>query len=242
VDVRRPLAWALALGVGVGAWLGPAGPARAADARVTVGPSFYVAHRPPRPGPWLVVALHSLGHDHREPIGGGWSALADAKGFTVVYPVAPDRSWNAGLCCPPASTLGRDDGLWLARVLADAKRRYGARYVAVAGTSNGGMMAEALVWRRPWLTGRVAVWAGAPEMPAGASGWAGRMLLLHGAGDTTVPWAGTPYAAWCGCLIRAAQATPPRFPAARLTGRLLDGYGHVAPSWWPARAWAFLSQ
>lgn len=215
--------------------------ARAADARIRVGSGSYVAHRPARPGPWLVVVLHSRGHDWHEPVGQGWSRLADAKGFTAVYPVSPDGSWNAGLCCPSASTLRRDDSLWLAQVLADAKARYRARYVAVAGTSNGAMMAETLVWRRPWLTGRVAVWAGAPEMLGGPSPWAGRLLLLHGAGDTMVPWSGTSAAAWCGCPIRPAQATHSFLPAARVEGHLLAGYGHSPPSWWPERVWAWLS-
>jgi len=198
------------------------------------------------------VVLHSRGHDWREPAA-SWSKLADAEGFTAIYPVSPDGSWNAGLCCPPGSTLaarqllargdgeGRDDALWLAQVLAVAKARYRPRYLAVAGTSNGAMMAEALVHRRPWLSGRVAVWAGAPEMTGGPSSWSGRLLLLHGAGDTTVPWAGTGAAAWCSCPVRPAQATRQLLPAARIEGHLLAGYGHAPPPWWPARAWAFLS-
>jgi len=239
--VTKPRTLALAVAAALAAATLTPAPAAAVDQRVGVGPGFYVAHRPPRPGAWLVVVLHSRGHDWREPAAQGWSALADTKGFTAVYPSSPDGSWNAGLCCPPASTLGRDDGLWLARVLADAKARYRPRYVAVAGVSNGAMMAEALVHRRPWLTGRVAVWAGAPEMTGGASPWAGRLLVLHGAGDTTVPWAGTPSAAWCSCAIRPAQATRTFLPAARVAGYLLGGYGHAPPTWWPARAWAFLS-
>lgn len=240
--MRRILALTVILAATVAATLAAvATPAGAADTRVTVGQGFYVAHRSARPGPWLVVVLHSRGQDWREPAA-GWDPLSDQKGFTAVYPMWPETSWNAGLCCPRGSTLGRDDGLWLAQVIADAQARYRPRYVAVAGTSNGGMMAETLVWRRPWLTGRVAVWAGAPEMVGGPSAWAGRLLVLDGAGDTTVPWAGTPSAAWCSCLIRPAHQTGLFLPAARIEGHLLAGYGHIAPSWWPARAWAFLSQ
>jgi poly(3-hydroxybutyrate) depolymerase len=226
--------------------------ASATDVHVRVGGSYYVAHRPPRPNAWAVVVLHTLRHDWRQPAA-GWSPLADAKGFTAVYPVSPDGSWNAGLCCPPASTTpdrhlldgqgwgtGRDDALWLAQVIADVRARYRVRYVALAGMSNGAMMAEAAVWRRPWLTGRVAVWAGAPEMPAGPSAWAGRLSLSHGAADTTVPSEGG-YAAWCSCLLRPAQQTHRFLPKASISARLYAGIGHEAPSWWPARAWAFLS-
>lgn len=239
--MTKPRTLALAVAAALAAATATPAPAAAVDQRVEVGQGFYVAHRPPRPGAWLVVVLHSRGHDWREPAAQGWSTLADTKGFTAVYPVSPDGSWNAGLCCPPASTTGRDDGLWLARVLADAKARYGTRYVAVAGFSNGGMMAEALVHRRPWLTGRVAVWGSAPEMLGSPSTWSGRLLILHGALDTTVPWAGTPSAAWCACPVRPAQATRGFLPSARVAGYLLASYGHAPPPWWPARAWAFLS-
>jgi poly(3-hydroxybutyrate) depolymerase len=219
-----------------------AAPAGVTDTRMTVGQGSYVVHRPPRPGPWLVVVLHSRGASEQEPIRGGWSTLADQKGFIVVYPIWPEASWNAGLCCPQASTLGRDDGAWLAQVIADARARYHPRYLALAGTSNGAMMAESLVWRRPWLTSRVAVWAGAPEMIGAPSAWSGRVLLLHGALDTTVPWAGTPNATFCSCPIRPAQQTRVFLPAAHIEEHLLAGYRHTAPSWWPAAAWTFLSK
>jgi polyhydroxybutyrate depolymerase len=231
-----------------------AGPAVAGDRRVSISGGYYVAHRPPTPGPWLVVVLHSLGHDEREPITHGWSRLADAKGFTVVYPSRPDRSWNAGLCCgeatDPARSLlegrpirsaGRDDVAWLAQVIADAQARWRPRHVAVAGTSAGGMMAERLLAARPSLSDRMAVWGSAPEMPFPGS-WSGRVWIGHGALDTTVPWAGgTVTLADHQVVIRPGQATRTYLPAAHLSAHVYTGVGHASPAWWPSRAWAALS-
>jgi poly(3-hydroxybutyrate) depolymerase len=220
--------------------LAPAAPAVATDRRINLNGGYYVAHRPPSPGPWLVMVLHSRANDEREPIAQGWSTLADLEGFTVVYPSRSELSWNAGLCCPHGSTLGRDDGEFLARVLQDSKARWRPRFVAVAGNSNGGMMAETLVWRRPWLTQRVAVWGSAPEMLGGPSAWTGRMLILHGADDGIVPWQGEPLAPWCACQLRPGQATRTYLPAAHLEAHVYAGLKHTPPSWWPARAWAAL--
>jgi poly(3-hydroxybutyrate) depolymerase len=197
----------------------------------------YAAKAPAGYRPVMVVVLHSRGKDWREPAVGGWSALADARRFVAVYPVAPDGSWNAGLCCGPASMVGRDDGRYLAEVIADARRRWPVQRVYLAGTSNGGMMVERLVAERPWLTARAAVWGSAPQMPRPGR-WSGRLWIGHGAGDTVVPWGGAPSVAWCGCPIRPAQATRTYLPAARLGGHLYAGVGHAAPAWWPAAAWA----
>jgi poly(3-hydroxybutyrate) depolymerase len=234
---------------GLVAVAGGARPAVAADARHDLGAGrFYVAHRPPGAAVAMVVVLHSLSHDWREGVAQGWSALADARGFLAVYPDG-DGGWNAGLCCAPANdpvrqplTLGRvglrDDVGFLERVIADARARYRTRYTYLAGYSSGGMMAERLLAERPWLAGRLAVWAAAPEMPTPGA-WLGRAWLGHGAADTTVPWqGGTVTLAGRRVLIRPGQATRAWLIGGRFEAHVFQGLGHSPPAWWPAQAWA----
>lgn len=232
--------------------------ANAATQRVYVDQGFYVAHGV---GPRAVVVLHSLGHEWTEGPAQGWSALADSKRFLAIYPQAQEGrgSWNAGLCCGDAMRTNRNDVLFLARVIADARARYRLTTIYVAGYSNGGMMAERLLSERPWLSARLAVFGAAPEMPAPGT-WPGRGFLLHGALDTTVPWRGgkvtldpelcrivlgvTPrLVKECGgtYLMRPGQATPSFLKGARLSATVLPNWGHRPPSNWPAWAWSKLS-
>lgn len=231
------------------------GPATAGgrDARQALpGGRFYVAHHPGRPVTVAVVVLHPLGHDWREPVAQGWSAEADRSGFLAVYPDG-DGSWNAGLCCGDAAeaahapmalggrVAGRDDVGFLARVVGNVRARYRVRSVYLAGFSNGGMMAEALVAAKPWLSGRLAVWGSAPEM-AFPGWWTGRAWLGHGALDSTVPWrGGVVTLAGRQVLIRPGQATPRYLVGARLEAHVYAGLGHAPPPWWPRAAWAALS-
>jgi polyhydroxybutyrate depolymerase len=217
------------------------------------GGRLYVTHHPGRSVSAAVVVLHSLHHDWHEGPALGWSAESDRSGFLTVYPDGSSGSWNAGLCCAPANDPvrylpgpgsrvgGRDDVAFLDRVIADVRARYRVRYVWLAGYSNGGMMAERLVATKPWLSGRLAVWASAPEMPFPGA-WTGRAWLGHGALDTTVPWqGGLVTLAGRQVLIRPGQATPRYLLGARLSAHVYPGVGHAPPSWWPATAWKALS-
>ncbi|HTJ33191.1 MAG TPA: polyhydroxybutyrate depolymerase, partial [Dactylosporangium sp.] len=48
----------------------------------------------------------------------GWDALADAQGFTVVYPDGVDRAWNVGGgCCGVPGRDGVDDVAFLRAVV-----------------------------------------------------------------------------------------------------------------------------
>ena len=250
----RRIAAALAVAL-LGAMLLQHTPAAAGgrNARHTLADGrFYVAHNPGRPVTAAVVVLHSLGHDWREGPAQGWSAQSDTSGFLAVYPDG-GGSWNAGLCCGAAAdqarypmalgsrVAGRDDVGFLDRVVADVRARYRVRFVYLAGWSNGGMMAERLAAERPWLSGRLAVWASAPEMPFPGA-WTGRAWLGHGALDSTVPWAGgTVTIAGRQVLIRPGQATPRYLVGGHLSAHVYTGLGHAPPAWWPRAAWAALS-
>jgi polyhydroxybutyrate depolymerase len=198
----------------------------------------YVAKAPPGHRPVAVLVLHALGHDWREPVQHGWSALADRERFVAVYPVSPDQTWNTGLCCGTAMHENRDDSRYVAEVVADVRARWHVSYVYLAGHSAGGMLVERVLAERPWLTGRAAVWAGAPEMPQPGR-WTGRLWIGHGELDRTVPWqGGTVVLEGEPVTIRPAQQTPRYLPGARIHGQLYSGLGHAPPSWWPQAAWA----
>jgi polyhydroxybutyrate depolymerase len=224
------------------ALLALAPPAQArTETRFTLDGRFYVVHTPARPR-WAphpttaVVYLHSMGHDWREGAAIGWSAQADRAGFLAVYPDGRG-SWNAGLCCGGAVRASRDDVAWLARVVQAVKLWYRLQRVYLVGYSNGGMMAERLVAERPWLATRIAVAAGAPEMPAPGR-WAGRAYLWHGAFDTTVPWQG-------GAIlldgqlatIRPSPSTGVYLVVAYVSATVHPTLGHALPADWPSLAW-----
>jgi polyhydroxybutyrate depolymerase len=71
-----------------------------------------------------------------------WNTFADKQGIIAVYPDGTDKSWNAGSCCPSASTNKIDDVGFVKAIIArlqtdvciDTKRIY------ATGCSNGGAM------------------------------------------------------------------------------------------------------
>jgi poly(3-hydroxybutyrate) depolymerase len=217
----------------------------AGDRDLTTDGRVWRVHRPTsaRPNAWLVVYLHSRGHGRTEGPSLGWSAASDRFGFTVVYPEG-GGAWNAGLCCgsPRAGREDRDDGLWLARVLAAARARYPSlRYTVLAGYSNGAMMAEALLAGRPWLSGRIYGLGSAPELIKSGS-WAGRALFKHGAADTTVPWrGGTVMIGGEPITVRAGQETPSYLRGCRCRAVVLPRVGHTPKVGSPAEGWRFFT-
>jgi polyhydroxybutyrate depolymerase len=71
-----------------------------------------------------------------------WNTFADKQGIIAVYPDGTDKSWNAGSCCPSASTNKIDDVGFVKAIIAklqtdvciDTKRIY------ATDCSNGGAM------------------------------------------------------------------------------------------------------
>jgi poly(3-hydroxybutyrate) depolymerase len=227
------LACALVLAATVA--VGSARPAAAINRYVLPSGRTYTAWKDVPTVTTAVLALHSANHTDAEPIAQGWLETAARHNFLAVFPQG-DGSWNAGLCCGAARNSGRDDLAYLAEVIADVKARWHPTKVYLAGWSNGGMMAERLVVERPGLTNRFVVAGSAPEMPQPGT-WPGRGWIYHGGLDTTVPWAGTPNASWCGCVIRPGQATRSYIVGASLWAMVDPKRGHAVPPNWPEVAW-----
>jgi poly(3-hydroxybutyrate) depolymerase len=81
----------------------------------------------------------------------GFQQLADATGFIVAYPegyegTGTQRSWNAGTCCPPATTDNIDDVGFARAVVADIESQANIDPLRVyaTGLSNGGGMSHRL--------------------------------------------------------------------------------------------------
>ncbi len=192
-----------------------------------------LVHTSARSTTTAVVVLHGIRATPRTVEGQtGWSALADRRGLTVVYPTPAnnvDGSWNAGACCGVAAASGRDDESVIADVVSWLRSR-GHRRVFLTGFSNGAMMVYRVAANRPDLgiTGYGAV-AGAYEVNPGANPAARFTLLdIHGTLDTTVPLAGTSYSSYLAAPLRSFAGTRALLPAARLTLHTFAG-GHVWP-------------
>jgi polyhydroxybutyrate depolymerase len=206
MTLRRTALSVIALGIFAACTTAEAGPLRSRADRlsheeIASGGTTrsYEIHRPERlkgPAP-LVIMLHGGGGNGKNGAKmTGFNALADAEGFTVVYPNGSGRgpllTWNAGHCCQYAMEQDVDDVRFLsdliddlvARGLADPDRVY------ITGMSNGAMMTHRAGRE---LSGKVAaiapvvgaVFGGEPlsasPVPA---------LIITGAKDTHVPAAG----------------------------------------------------
>ncbi len=146
----------------------------------------------------LLMVLHGAGSDSaRFEAKTGYDELADREKFIVVYPDgvlaggSMSRTWNAGRCCPPASTSGVDDVSFLLAVLdrLEATYRVDARRVYAVGHSNGAMMAQRLGCEVATRFAAVASVAGALEIPACMPQLPVAMLEIHGRADPAVPMA-----------------------------------------------------
>jgi poly(3-hydroxybutyrate) depolymerase len=210
--------------------------AKGRDASLALGDGAVAVHIPVQHSRVGVVVLHSLYHDANEMVAQGWSASSDLHHFVAIYPTR-GASWNAGLCCGDAVASDRDDVTWLTSVIAMARLKYDLNTIYLAGNSNGGMMVERLVAEEPWLTGRIAVWGAAPEMPV-AGKWSGTATIYDGVKDKTVPYAGGKVTI-AGILltIRPALTTGRWLVGAHLKGILVPKVGHVPAPNWPELAW-----
>ncbi len=237
MNLRRLASCALLLAATLA--VGSAGPAGAINRYVLPSGRTYGAWKDVPRVTTAVLALHSFNHTDAEPVAQGWLETAARHNFLAVFP-SGDGSWNAGLCCGAALRNGRDDVAYLAEVIADVRARWHPTQVYLVGWSNGGMMAERLVIERPQVSNRFVVAGSAPEMPQPGA-WQGRGWIYHGGLDTTVPWAGTPNASWCGCEIRAGQATRTYILGASLWAYVDPNRGHAVPPNWPEVAWGRLT-
>jgi polyhydroxybutyrate depolymerase len=101
----------------------------------------------------VVINLHGGGSNAaQEERFSQMDALAEKKGFIVVYPNGTGifrrflLTWNAGTCCGYAQKHGIDDVGFILAVLDDVERRAAVdhRRVSATGMSNGAMMAYRL--------------------------------------------------------------------------------------------------
>jgi polyhydroxybutyrate depolymerase len=81
----------------------------------------------------------------------GFAGLSESVGFIVAYPegyegTGTERSWNAGTCCPPATTDNIDDVGFARAVVADIESQANVDPLRVyaTGLSNGGGMSHRL--------------------------------------------------------------------------------------------------
>jgi poly(3-hydroxybutyrate) depolymerase len=237
---KRALVGAIFLLLGFIATACTATSVKGRDESLKLGDGAIAVHIPAEHTRVGVVVLHSLYNGTKELLAQGWSTSSDLHHFVAIYPRRGD-SWNAGLCCGDAAAADRDDVSWLTSVIQLARLRYGLTSIYLAGNSTGGMMAERLVAERPWISSRIAVWGGAPEMPVAAK-WPGIAIIYDGVKDKTVPYnGGTVTIAGVPVVIRPALTTGDWLLGAHLKGILVAGAGHVPAPYWPELAWKTFS-
>jgi polyhydroxybutyrate depolymerase len=130
--------------------------------------------------------------------------VADRDGFVVVYPgglPANDPQRLPGwVDCRADNTVesNADDIGFLAALVERVRGEYGltTSRIFMAGASNGAQMTHAFAFQRADLVGAVATGAGSlPVTPKSGRCTTGPtrplpILLLHGSGDTQMPWNG----------------------------------------------------
>lgn len=127
-----------------------------------------------RPSPGIVIALHGCGQTAAEYAKGtGWSSLADAHGFIVVYP--EQRQANNPKNCftwfmADDITRGSGEAASIHQMAEHAIGRFGAdrRRVFVNGLSAGGAMASVMLATHPETFAGGAIIAGLPYGCAGS--------------------------------------------------------------------------
>jgi polyhydroxybutyrate depolymerase len=144
----------------------------------------------------LLLAFHGSSSSGEElEARTGFDQLADQSGFVVAYPEGVDdgsddssRSWNAGQCCPSASSIGVDDVSFVAALVEQLERTMpiDRRRVYVTGHSNGAMMAQRLGCERADLFAAVASVAGTLGISRCAPSVTLSIIEIHGTNDANV--------------------------------------------------------
>ena len=161
----------------------------------------YLLHIPPgldgsQPVP-VVFALHGFDNEIHFEItdlqySTGFSTIADANGFVVLYPSGVSGVWNAGKCCGSASANNVDEPAFIRQILSDLGTiiKIDPKRIYAAGFSMGGMFSFALACQMSDIFAAVAPVAGAllydpckPSQPVS-------VLQVHGMKDTLVPYSG----------------------------------------------------
>jgi polyhydroxybutyrate depolymerase len=161
----------------------------------------YRLHVPPAlpdgPVP-LLVALHGgTGSGRQFERSSGFDAVADDRGFIVVYPdgvgSGPDetdlRTWNAGLCCGAAARKEVDDVGFVRQLIDTMEIQFDIdpSRVFAAGHSNGGFMSYRLACELSDRIVAVGLQAGGLGVETCSPVRPVSLLHIHGAADTNVP-------------------------------------------------------
>jgi len=168
----------------------------------------YIAHVPddaaigaPLPLPVLVVLHGAGGNALKAEAATDLSDYARQHDFIVVYPngtqaadIEGQLAWNAGGCCGAPKRTQVDDVGFIQAVLDDVQRSYAVdtSRIYLAGFSNGGMMSYRLSCELGDRIAGIAVVSGAYNVASCESDATTDVLIVHGTGDMTVPYAGGP--------------------------------------------------
>ncbi|MEZ5946109.1 MAG: PHB depolymerase family esterase [Hyphomonas sp.] len=160
----------------------------------------YEMHRPDgvKGASPLVIMLHGGGGSGKNGVKmTGFNDLADAEGFTVVYPDGtskrgPFLTWNAGHCCASAMERDVDDVGFLSDLIDDlvAKGIADPKRVYVTGMSNGAMMTHRAGRELPGKIAAIAPVVGAMFGDEPMTAAPVPALIITGAKDAHVPAAG----------------------------------------------------
>jgi polyhydroxybutyrate depolymerase len=146
----------------------------------------------------LIFAMHGGGLLGYEGIEGQsqLSELSDSENFIVVYPEGLQtlgfRTWNAGDCCPSATTLGTDDVGFINSLLEKLKLELSInnKKVYATGFSNGGQLAYKLANRYPNKFASVSAVAGVlQDFPFNPTRKV-PIIHFHSYQDSTAPYNG----------------------------------------------------
>jgi poly(hydroxyalkanoate) depolymerase family esterase len=155
----------------------------------------------------LVVVLHGCTQNARDyDMGSGWSKLAEAYGFAVLFP-EQQRSNNGNLCFnwfePDDTRRGSGEALSIAQMIEAMidRRQVDRQRVFITGLSAGGAMTSVMLATYPEMFAGGAILAGLPHGAASSVGEALQQMRSH-----------SPTARTSGRSIKAASRHQGRWP------------------------------
>ena len=148
----------------------------------------------------LLIMFHGAGGDgSRAEAATGFTDLAEADDFIVVYPngtqansIEGALSWNAGACCGLARDDNVDDVGFILAMIAELQASYpiDPARIYLTGFSNGGMMSYRLACEHRELFAGIAVLGGSLVTSSCQPDGPLPVLIVHGTADLVVPYDG----------------------------------------------------